>query len=346
MKTVCDSSILNNNCNHNLIHPIIIPGLKIPGNIFLAPMAGYTNASFRSLCLENGAFFAYTEMVSSEACYRKHQKTFELLEKADNEQLFGIQIFAREPGVAGASVKEITPYKPAVIDLNCGCSIPKIMKAGAGAVLLKEPEKIKAIVKAMKNETDIPITIKIRSGWDFNSINFLEIAEKAAEAGVGMITLHPRTRSQLFTGKANREHLKALKTHIPHVPIIGSGDLFTAADVQDMLTATGCDGVMIARGAIGNPFIFRQVKELILNPYPDLVIPDKKLLMTALKHLKMEISARGEKRACIEMRKIFCAYTRGLAHSAVIRQQLVHAATYDTYEKLILGYLQDREIKE
>jgi len=348
MKTAHDFSTSNNNHYHSLIHSIKIPGLEIAGNIFLAPIAGYTNAAFRFLCIENGAYFAFTEMVSAEACARKHEKTFKLLDKAPNEDHFAIQIFAGNPKAAAAAVKELIPYKPALIDLNCGCSVPKIMKAGAGAILLKEPDKIKTLVQVMKNETTIPISIKIRSGWDFNSINFLEITEKALAAGVDLITLHPRTRSQLFGGKANREHLKTLKAHFPQIPVIGSGDLFTAGDVRDMLLETGCDGVMIARGAIGNPFIFRQVKALLLNPGPDtdpaalpplLAFTEAELLTTALKHLRLEIADKGENRACIEMRKLFCAYTKGFAHSAPLRQQLVYAASYTDYEKLIIAFM-------
>jgi len=332
-----------NNSYHSLIHPIKLPGVVIAGNIFLAPMAGYTDASFRSICLHEGAYFAFTEMISSEACYRQHQKTFTLLEKATNEAIYGVQIFARDAGVAALSIKEIARYQPAIIDLNCGCSIPKILKAGAGAILLKEPAKIADMIKAMKDASDIPVSIKIRSGWDQDSVNFLEVAGKAVEAGASLVTLHPRTRAQLFKGHSDWEQLKQLKASLPGIPVIGSGDLFTASDVLQMLSESGCDGVMIARGALGNPFIFRQVKALLNEGHTGLPVPDTEILATAMKHLELAIRLKGERRGCIEMRKLFCAYTRGLAHSAVIRQQIVFASDYETYKQLVGGYLKERQ---
>lgn len=322
-----------------MIHPIMVPGLEIPGNVMLAPMAGYTDAAFRQICLEQGACFAFTEMVSAEACYFKNLKTLKLLEKTGLETGYGVQIFTSDPGMAAAAVKAITCYRPSIIDLNCGCSIPKILKNGSGAALLKEPRKIKTIITAMRNQTDIPISIKIRSGWDADSINFHEVARQAIAAGIAMLTLHPRTRSQVFSGTARWEQIRELKNAFSAVPVIGSGDLFTAADVKKMFEQTGCDGVMVARGALGNPFIFRQIKQLLAG---DPEIPGaapEEVLQVGLKQLRIAISFKGEKRACTEMRKQFCAYTKGLPGSAWLRKNIVLASSYAEYERLINLYL-------
>ena len=320
------------------IHPVVLKGCTLPGNIFLAPMAGFTDAGFRLVCLDMGAFFTYTEMVSAIACVMKSEKTFKLLKRANRETILGVQVFGSQPLQIAQAVREIHNFNPSLIDLNCGCSIPKILKTGSGAALLKNPQKIGEILKVMNQETDVPITLKIRSGWDTANLNYTEIGAIAEESGASLITLHPRTRTTLFSGHANWDHIKKLKENLA-IPVIGSGDLFTPGDVLHMLKLTGCDGVMIARGAIGNPFIFSQVLDLCTRgSYEKTILPEKRLLC-ALDHLENCILLKGEKRACLEMRKHFCAYTKGLPNSALLRKQCVRANSKSDYKNIVYKYL-------
>jgi tRNA-dihydrouridine synthase B len=322
----------------NLYHPIQARGLSFPGNIFLAPMAGYTDAPFRQVCLDNGADFSYSEMVSAEACYRENKKTLGLLVRADREEQLGVQIFASNPKSAALAVKAILPSKPTLIDLNCGCSIKKILKSGCGAHLLKEPEKIKEILIAMREASDIPITMKIRSGWDNDCRNFLEVADAGLEAGICLITLHPRTKAQVFTGKSDWSELKTLKEHV-NIPVIGSGDLFTPEDVKAMLKTTGCDGVMLARGAIGNPFLFLQAREYLISGELQMKTDARLKLETALKQLNLYIPKRREDRACVEFRKHFSSYTHHLPEGAALRRKAMQANSVEEYRALVEQYL-------
>ena len=218
--------------------------------------------------------------------------------------------------------------------------MPKIFKNGAGAALLKEPALVGQIVTAMRNEAGCPVTIKLRSGISGNSINYLEVAQRAVDAGAAMVTLHPRTVSQRFSGQANWQHLSELKKFLC-VPVIGSGDLFSAEDVQRMLNETGCDGVMIARGAQGNPFIFQDTLGLLSKGKKTSGVNHETRLKTALKQLELSVKYKGQHRACREMRKHFCAYSRGIPGSAEFRRQVVQAATLSDYQGLVFSFLRE-----
>lgn len=316
---------------------IKLPNLTLPGNLLLAPMAGYTDAAFRSQCLEHGASFCFTEMVSAEALSRGSLKTLTLLTRADNESLLGVQIFASGPDSAARAVRVLSAYKPDIIDLNCGCSVPKILKAGCGAALLKSPPLIREIVHAMRGETDACLSVKLRSGWDHGSINFRATAEAAVAGGASLVSLHPRTRSQGFRETASLAHLRELKAAL-QLPVLGSGDLFSAADALKMVRETGCDGVMFARGALGNPFIFTSTRALFLGrPSPAPTSQEK--LHTALRHLSLAVKLHGEAKACREMRKHFCAYTRGIRGGAGLRSRIVHATSEAEYRTLVQEHL-------
>jgi nifR3 family TIM-barrel protein len=192
-----------------ILHEIKLSSrVTLPGNIFLAPMAGFTDRSFRHICVEHGADLCFTEMVSCEALVRGNDRTINLAKPADNEQIYAVQIFSASPSSAATASKKIAELNPLFIDLNCGCPVPKIIKSGAGSALMNTPEKIGEIVKAVKGETGLPVTVKIRSGWDVSNMNFLRAAEIAQEAGAAMISLHPRTRSQGYSGKAAWEKIK------------------------------------------------------------------------------------------------------------------------------------------
>ncbi len=317
---------------------IKLSGLTIPGNIILAPMAGYTDAAFRSVCISRGAFMGFTEMVSAEALARGNRKTLNLLKRADNEKLLGVQIFASNADSAARAVEAISAYEPSLLDLNCGCSVTKVIKTGCGAALLKEPLKIKEIVRAMCRASSAPVSVKLRSGWDTNSINYLETAAMAVAGGASMITLHPRTRSQAFTVKIDLSHLKALKELIP-LPIIGSGDLYLPENALRMVRETGCDGVMFARGAVGNPFIFSRTRKLFSGGKADPPPEPVERLKTALEQLLLASRLKGEGAACKEMRKHFSAYTRGVPGAARLRAEIVRAKQISDYENLVNNFL-------
>ena len=308
----------------------------MPSRLFLAPMAGYTDAPFRALCAEQGASMCYAEMVSAEAIYRGSDRTMLLLDRFVGERFVGHQIFASSELAAAAAVRAIHRLAPTVIDLNCGCSVPKVLKSGCGAALMRDPALVGRIVRAMRGETDLPVTVKLRLGWDERSITYLDAAGEAARAGVAAITLHPRTRSQGFGGTSRWTALVELKAAVT-VPVFGSGDLFTADDVVRMAEQTGVDAVMIARGTLGNPFVFAAVRARIEGR--DHRVGARERLETALRHLAMEAAAKGEAVACREMRKHFVAYSKGMEGGAALRQAVVHAGTMARYREIVEGFL-------
>lgn len=324
---------------NDLLHPIQLPGISIPGNIFLAPMAGFTDRAMRELCIDFGANFTFSEMVSCEGLNRGNQKTSNLLEHGSKEKLFGIQLFTSSPEAAAIAAVKTLAHNPTVIDLNCGCPVPKVVKTGAGSALMQTPEVIGHIVKAMKkallknNAAQVAVTVKLRSGWDKDNISFLTAAKAAEDAGADIISLHPRTKKQGYSGKADWDYISRLKKAVS-CPVIGSGDLFSEDDILSMLTETKCDGVMVARGAIGNPFIFQQVKQ---NDKTE--ISAEKKLKAAADQLKQTIAYHGEILACKEMKKHLCAYTKGIPGGAELRNKLVkchHTSEYYTHFEAFL----------
>ncbi len=309
---------------------------------FLAPMAGYTDWIYRDLCINYGAGLTYTEMVSAEGIARGNKNTAFLLTKGKNEKKFAVQIFAPDADTVSRAIPNLLNYKPDIIDLNCGCPVPKITKIGCGSALLKNPKIIGQIVKELKEQTRLPITVKIRLGWDDDNINYLETAEQVFNNGGNALCLHARTKSQLYMPSANWTELKNLKSHFKDEKIFGSGDIFTARDAVKMLTETEVDGVMIARGAIGNPFIFREANELLKHPD---ILPQKpdenEIKSTAILHLNGLISIYGEDKGCKEMRKHISHYFKGSKNSNKIRQSCYLANTLKEYVEAIYSDFQE-----
>lgn len=293
-------------------------------------MAGFTDTAFRIICIRSGAALVFTEMVSAEAVTRGNRKTFDLLQRGREEQFWGIQLFGSDAGVIAKAISIIRSANPSVIDLNCGCSVPKVIKTGSGAALLKNPGKLYSIVLAMTESAGIPVSVKIRSGWDAASINFTEIGKAAEEAGASAVMFHPRTKSQGFSGRASWNHIALLKKCLK-IPVIGSGDVFSRKDADKMFKETSADGVLIARGAIGNPFIFDK-------KYNDKKPDYNHILFTALEHVKTAVQYKGEYRACRDLRKHITAYSKGLPESASFRNRIVHASSLEDYEKIIKEY--------
>jgi len=328
----------------SLYRPVKISNLEIPGNLFLAPVAGYTDRAFRSICSELGADFAFTELVSAEALYRNSAKlpSNNLVKRGENEKLYAVQLFGGESESIYKAACLLAPLKPDAVDINAGCPVPKVVKNGAGSALMKNPDNLGRIVEAAVRASreclgDIPVTIKIRSGWDSSSINYAECACIAVEAGASMVSLHPRTRAQNYGGKSDWTLIADLVTRLS-IPVTGSGDLYTPEDALEMLKETGCAAVMFARGAMGNPFIFSAARSLLetsaWEPEPLCARID-----AAMRHLEMLAADIGERVACLEMRKQFCAYTKGIRGGAALREKAVRAETIDEYKRIIVDHV-------
>ena len=320
----------------SLFKPVKIGSLNIPGNLFLAPVAGYTDRAYRSICCEEGACFSFTELASAEAMSRKglNAAALNLVQRGANEKLYAIQLFGGDSGSIYKAASLLAPLKPDAIDINAGCPVPKVVKNNAGSALMKDPTNLGRVVEAAvrasrESHGSIPVTIKMRSGWDSSSINYTECARIAVEAGAAMVSLHPRTRVQGYSGKSDWAHIADLASRL-QVPVTGSGDLYTPEDAQKMLQETGCAAVMFARGAMGNPFIFTTARSL-LETGSWSPISYSARLAAAMRHLEMLSADIGERVACLEMRKQFCAYTKGLAGGAALREKVVRAGTIEEY---------------
>jgi len=328
----------------SLYHPLKIGSLKLQGNLLLAPLAGFTDRAFRSLAIEMGANLTFTEMVSCEAVARGNAKTLPLMERADQEELLAIQLFTGSLDSMERCLEGVLAFNPSLIDLNCGCPVPKVIKTGAGSALMKDPELLFNLVKVMKS-TGKPVSVKIRSGWDHHSQNFKEVALAAQEAGADLLTLHARTRSQGYSGKADWSQLKTVKSLLT-IPVAGSGDLFSAQDGRDMLKETGIDALMFARGALGNPFVFRET-ETLLKKGESLEPPSmEEKINTALEHFHRAVYYDGEGKTCKEIRKHLCYYSKGLPSGKELRNKLIHCKTSKEYEKEFQNYLAAKPVEK
>ena len=316
---------------------LTIGSLTLNSNLLLAPMAGITNLPMRLLAREQGAALCFTEMVSVNGLVRDGKKTFELLRSSPGDRPLGIQIFGDDPGLMAEGARLVTGHGD-LIDINMGCPVRKVVNGGAGSALLREPAKVASIIREVRRATSLPLTIKIRTGWETGSANFLEIGRIAGEEGCDAITLHPRSRAQMFEGKADWSGIRELKESV-RLPVIGSGDLFTAGDVVAMLGQTGCDGVMIARGALGNPWIFREALDILSGREPRYPVPAERA-EAALRHLELFIETAGEKVALLEMRKHFCWYARGLPGSARFRDLINRLESWTALTAAVKDFFQ------
>ncbi len=336
--------------NDLLYHSVKIGSLSLDGNLFLAPVAGYSDRAFRSICADCGADFSYTEMVSAEALSRNNLKTEILMRRAPNEKKYAVQIFGGKEDVMARAAKIVIETTDAdCIDINCGCPVPKIVKTGSGSALTRDVDRlfsvVRAVVESVKSSPRpfVPVTVKIRSGWDFEHLSWREAAEAAISAGAAAITLHARTRSQGYEGKADWNLLSSLANLVHEktdgkIPVFGSGDLFSPQDAKRMLESTNCDGVMFARGAMGNPFIFTRTKRF-LQTGEDLEIPFSEKIRAGFRELSLLVEDVGEKGACLEARKRFCAYAKGINGSAVLRQKIVQASSVSDYKEIFSEWL-------
>ena len=299
-----------------------IGNVKIANKIVLAPMAGICNSAFRRICKEMGCGLIYAEMVSDKAIFYNNQKTIDMLYMTEEERPIVQQIFGSDKESFVAAAKYIYEnMKPDIIDINMGCPVPKVaVRAQAGSALLKNPEKIYDIVKAVVEAVPIPVTVKIRSGWDNNSINAVEVAKTIEKAGASAICVHPRTRSQGYSGKADWSVIKAVKEAVS-IPVIGNGDVTTPEAVVRMLDETSCDAVMIGRGILGNPWLIKNAINLLEGKEIEEVSPLDRVDM-CLKHLENLKEVKNEKTACLEIRNHIGWYFKGIKDANVVKNKI------------------------
>ena len=290
--------------------------LILKNNILLAPMAGISDLPYRLIMRRYGAGLAFTEMVSGNGLIRAGRNTEALLLSTAEDHPLGIQLFGDDPQVLAEAAARVE-NRGELIDLNCGCPVKKVVRSGAGSALMQDPAKVASIVAALRRAVSCPLTVKLRSGWDSSSLNYLEIGRIAEAEGADALTLHPRTRSQAFSGRADWSHITRLKEAVK-IPVIGSGDIVTAEDAQAMLAETGCDGVMLGRGSYGNPWLISSIlASQAGRPCPP---PDPQQRLEAVRtHFDLFVCHLGEHKALYDMRKHLCWYSRGLPKAAAFR---------------------------
>ena len=312
--------------------PFKIGNITIKNQVVLAPMAGFSNTSYRKIIKSMGCGLIYAEMVSDKAIMYKSKKTFDLLKMSEEERPIAQQIFGSDKESFVLSAKEIeNTMHPDIIDINMGCPVPIVdLKAQAGRALLKNPEKIYEIVSAVKNAVSIPVTVKIRSGWDEQSINAVEVAKICEKAGASAITIHGRTRSQGYTGHADWNIIKQVKNSVS-IPVIGNGDILSCYDAKKMLEITGCDAVMIGRGALGNPWLIKECVDYLENgTHPKLVSNYEKIKMMKY-HYQLLKEDKNEKTALLEIRSNILYYLKNMPNS---KETKIKVCTAKTEEEL------------
>ncbi len=303
--------------------------------IYLAPLAGISDKTMRRLCKEYGADFTVTEMISAKAVYYKDKKTFSLASIDASEHPCAIQLFGSEPEVMAYAAERMLEFSPDAIDINMGCPVGKIVSNGEGSALMKSPELAGRITEAVKKAVNVPVSVKFRLGFDEEHINCVEFAKILEESGADALCVHGRTKEQMYSGKANWNMIAKVKESV-RIPVFANGDVFSPEDCVRILKTTGCDGVAIARGALGNPFIFKQIKELI-NTGSYTAVQDSERLSLAIRHVKMLVEDKGEYIGVREARKHLGWYTKGIYGSAEARERINAAVSLDE----ICGIIQE-----
>lgn len=317
--------------------------------IFLAPLAGYTDYAMRTVCRRMGAEMTVSEMVSSRALCYHDEKTPALARVGKDELPMAVQIFGCEPHFMAEAAKMVASgmgggVAPTAIDINMGCPVKKIVSAGDGSALMKNPALVYEIVKRVTDAVSLPVTVKIRAGWDEKHKNAVEVAKAIEAGGASLITVHGRTRTQLYSGTADRHIIAAVKEAVS-VPVVGNGDVRTAADALSLLRETGCDGVMVGRGAVGNPFIFKEI--LCALEGKEYTPPSvRKRLSVALEQLRLAVADKGEKTGIHEARKQFCEYLHGVRGAVAMRVKVIRAESYDEIASLAEQFLEEYRERE
>ena len=301
-------------------------------------MAGVTDSAFRRICRRYGCGMVYTEMVSAKALYYGDKKTARMLTIHDEESPFAVQIFGKEPEIMAQIAPEAVRTGASILDINMGCPAPKIVKNGEGSALMQNPDLVFQIVSAVVGTSPVPVTVKIRKGFDEAHCNAVEIAKAAQEGGAAAVTVHGRTREQYYSGKADWDIIGEVKAAL-RIPVIGNGDIFCAKDALDMFAYTGCDAVMVGRGAQGNPFLFRQLAELMQEGTAEYQPTLEEKVNTMLCQLAMMIEEKGEYTAVQEARKHAAWYLKGEKHSAAVRGAVNSAKDAEELKNILQSIL-------
>lgn len=311
-----------------------IGGVPLKSHAVLAPMAGVSDRAYRELCVRFGAAYCVSEMVSSKALSFNSKKSEELMEISDLERPCGIQIFGDDPKCMADAAKHALENKPDIIDINMGCPAPKISSNGSGSALMKNPRLCGEIVKAVTAVTDIPVTVKIRKGWDDDSVNAVEVAKICESAGAAAITVHGRTRQQYYKPPVDYDIIRAVRESVS-VPVIANGDIDSAERAKEVMDITGCDLVMIGRATLGNPWIFSQINTYLENPNVKIHTPDlEEMLGVMIEHIGKMVEYKGEHMAMLQARKLVVGYFKGMKGAAALRNEAGKIKTLDDLYEL------------
>ena len=311
-----------------------IGNIELENRYILGPMAGVTDLPFRLLCREQGAGLLCMEMISAKAIYYNNRNTESLLEIHSDEQPVSLQLFGSDPKIMSEMAKRIEERPFAILDVNMGCPVPKVVKNGEGSALMKEPKLVYEIVSALVKAIEKPVTVKIRKGFDDEHVNAVEIAKIIEEAGASAVAVHGRTREQYYSGKADWDIIRQVKEAIS-IPVIGNGDVMSPQKAEELVRQTGCDGIMIARGAEGNPWIFSEMityeETGVVPPRPD----KDAVREMMLRHARLQLQYKGEYCGIREMRKHVAWYTKGLKGAARLREKVNEVESLEELENLL-----------
>ena len=319
---------------------IKIGNIELENKVFLSPMAGVTDLPFRLICKEQNCGMLYTEMINAKALCYDDENTKKMLRIEEEEHPVAVQIFGSEPEYMGRAAEIMNEYPNEILDINMGCPAPKVIRNGDGSALMKNPKLAEEVLKAVVKNSDKPVTLKIRKGWDDQTVNAVEIAKIAEACGISALAIHGRTREQYYSGKADWDIITEIKENIS-IPVIGNGDVFTIQDAINMLDKTNCDAIMIGRGAQGNPWIFKRINHYMQTGeiLPEPTLEEK--ISTAIKHLGLAVEEHGEYIAVREMRKHVAWYLKGLKNSARVRDEVNKIESYEEVVNKLNMYMQD-----